>query len=88
MADKSAATYHPHANYTEWARAGDGCTCFVNPNPFTYYGAVEPGDALDADPECPKHFPHDTLEEAREAEFVRQYLGVWVREQDNDKDRK
>jgi hypothetical protein len=28
----------------------------------------------------------DTLEEAREAEFVRQYLGACVRNQDNDKE--
>lgn len=41
----------------EWLPAGGGCTCLVNPNPHTYYGAVEPGDALDPDPDCPVHFP-------------------------------
>jgi len=40
----------------EWERAGGGCTCWVNPNPYTYNGIAEPGDALEADPECPKHF--------------------------------
>lgn len=43
----------------EWLPAGDGCTCLVNPTPFTHYGAVEPGDALEPDPDCPKHFPLD-----------------------------
>jgi len=43
----------------EWERAGGGCTCWVNPNPYTYNGVAEPGDALEADPECPKHFPAD-----------------------------
>lgn len=38
-----------------WAQAGDGCTCLVNPNPYTHYGIVEPGDALDHDPGCPIH---------------------------------
>lgn len=40
-----------------WERAGDGCSCWVNPNPFTYYGIVEPGSALEPDPRCKKHFP-------------------------------
>ena len=38
-----------------WAEAGDGCLCWVNPNPYTYYGVVEPGDALQWNPECPMH---------------------------------
>lgn len=33
------------------------CTCWVNPNPFTHYGAVEPGDALEPNPDCLMHFP-------------------------------
>ena len=41
----------------EWERAGDGCTCWVNPNPFRYGSAVEPGDALAPDFDCPEHFP-------------------------------
>lgn len=40
-----------------WLPAGDGCTCLVNPRPFSHYGAVEPGDALEPDPDCPAHFP-------------------------------
>lgn len=43
-----------------WERAGDGCTCWVNPDPFTYYGTVEPGDALAPDHDCPEHFPAST----------------------------
>ena len=46
----------------DWHRAGGGCTCWVNPNPFTHYGAVEPGDALEPDPDCPGHFPSPTDE--------------------------
>jgi hypothetical protein len=42
---------------TEWMPAGGGCTCLVNPNPYTHYGIVEPGDALAPDPLCPQHFP-------------------------------
>ena len=38
-----------------WTPVGGGCTCLVNPNPVTYNGAVEPGDALEFDPECPAH---------------------------------
>lgn len=41
---------------TPWPVAGDGCICWVNPNPFTHYGAVEPGDALEPNPECQMHF--------------------------------
>lgn len=41
----------------EWLPAGGGCTCLVNPNPYTHYGIVEPGDALEPDPDCPTHFP-------------------------------
>ncbi len=53
----------------DWVPAGDGCTCLVNPNPYTHYGIVEPGDALDPDPDCPKHFPHGQ-DPADEAEWV------------------
>lgn len=45
----------------EWERAGDGCTCWVNPKPFTYYGAVEPGDALVPDNDCPEHFSKEVV---------------------------
>jgi len=47
----------------EWERAGDGCTCWVNPDPWTYYGIVEPGDALAPDPDCPDHFPRELAAE-------------------------
>ena len=57
-----------------WEKAGDGCTCSVNPNPFTHYGAIEPGDALDPDPECPKHFPTRTIEQEARAEADRRYV--------------
>lgn len=40
-----------------WVQAGDGCTCLVNPNPYTHYGIPEPGDALAPDYDCPMHFP-------------------------------
>jgi hypothetical protein len=40
-----------------WKEAGGGCKCWVNPKPFTHYGAVEPGDALEPNYECPMHFP-------------------------------
>lgn len=40
-----------------WQPAGGGCLCWVNPKPFTHYGAVEPGDALEPNPDCPVHFP-------------------------------
>ena len=39
----------------EWETAGDGCECWVNPDPWTYYGIPEPGDQLAYNPECPKH---------------------------------
>lgn len=42
---------------SDWLEAGSGCTCWVNPNPYTHYGAVEPGDALEPNPDCPLHFP-------------------------------
>lgn len=35
----------------------DLCTCHVVENPWTYYGIVEPGGALEPDPECPVHSP-------------------------------
>lgn len=43
----------------QWLPAGDGCSCLVNPNPWTYYGIPEPGGVLDPDPDCPKHFPKE-----------------------------
>ena len=33
------------------------CTCIPVENPWTYYGATEPGGALEPDPDCPVHFP-------------------------------
>jgi hypothetical protein len=47
--------------YTEWEEvwqeAGGGCKCWVNPKPFAHYGAIEPGDALEPNYECPMRFP-------------------------------
>lgn len=31
------------------------CTCFVVENPWTYHGIVEPGGAMEFNPECPVH---------------------------------
>lgn len=45
-----------------WPEAGEGCKCWVNPDPFTYFGITEPGDALSPNPECPKHFPQNVRE--------------------------
>lgn len=39
----------------EWPTAGNGCECWVNPDPWTYYGIPEPGDCLEYNPDCPKH---------------------------------
>ena len=39
------------------------CTCTPVANPWTYYGIVEPGGALEPDPDCPMHFPTDETEE-------------------------
>lgn len=33
------------------------CECWPVPNPWTYFGAVEPGGALEPNPDCPVHFP-------------------------------
>ncbi|WP_051264707.1 hypothetical protein [Nakamurella lactea] len=33
------------------------CECFPVENPWTYYGIVEPGGAMDPNPDCPVHFP-------------------------------
>lgn len=38
-----------------WPEAGGGCKCWVNPRPLTHYGIVEPGDALEFNPDCPMH---------------------------------
>jgi hypothetical protein len=35
-----------------------GCACWVNPEPWTYYGIAEPGDSLEYDPACPVHSVH------------------------------
>jgi hypothetical protein len=41
-----------------------------------------------ADKSAAAYHPYNTLEEAREAEFVRQYLGVWVRDVNDEEERK
>lgn len=33
------------------------CICHPVEDPWTYYGIVEPGGALEPDPGCPAHFP-------------------------------
>ena len=33
------------------------CTCFPVEEPWTYYGIVEPGGALEPNPDCQMHFP-------------------------------
>lgn len=63
----------------EWLPAGDGCTCLVNPNPYAHYGIVEPGDALEADPDCPVHFPAEAPD-AHEAWLSRNE--EWARDAD------
>lgn len=40
----------------------DECTCHQVENPWTYYGIVEPGGALEPNPECPLHYLHDPEE--------------------------
>ena len=68
-----------------WEKAGDGCTCSVNPNPFTHYGATEPGDALEPDPECPKHFPTRTIEQEAQAEAERRIdENAWLFRRDTE----
>ena len=32
------------------------CECFPVENPWTYYGIVEPGGAMEPNPGCPAHF--------------------------------
>lgn len=50
----------------EWQLLGEpqqpvvACTCHVVENPWTYYGIVEPGGALEPDYGCPVHFPENT----------------------------
>lgn len=39
----------------EWPIVGGGCECWVNPNPWTYYGIPEPGDCIEYNPDCPQH---------------------------------
>lgn len=39
------------------ARIGPECICWPVENPWSYYGIVEPGGALEPNPECPLHFP-------------------------------
>ncbi len=45
--------------FTAWrdARDEEKCICFPVENPWTYYGAVEPGGALEPNPDCPVYFP-------------------------------
>lgn len=37
------------------------CSCHVVENPWTFNGIVEPGGAMEPDPECPVHFPNGPL---------------------------
>lgn len=37
----------------------DECTCHYVDNPWTYYGIVEPGGAMEPNPMCPEHFPEN-----------------------------
>ena len=39
----------------KWPTVGNGCECWVNPNPWTYYGIPEPGDCIEYNPDCPEH---------------------------------
>ncbi|MFH5879786.1 hypothetical protein [Arthrobacter sp. NA-172] len=39
------------------------CTCHPVENPWTYYGAVEPGGAMEPNPDCPEHFPSAVVNE-------------------------
>lgn len=39
----------------EWPTVGGGCECWENPNPYTYNGLREPGDAFEWNPQCPQH---------------------------------
>lgn len=56
---------HDHATCTPEGEAAQEnaladaaqCTCHVVEDPWTYYGIVEPGGALEPDVECPVHFP-------------------------------
>lgn len=43
------------ANPWRVATAGNGCECWVNPDPWTYYGIPEPGDCIEYNPDCPEH---------------------------------
>jgi hypothetical protein len=40
--------------------ADAACVCHPVENPWTYYGIVEPGGALEPDYGCPVHFPENT----------------------------
>lgn len=40
------------------------CTCTAVENPWTYYGIVEPGGALEPDMDCPVHFPSERPQSA------------------------
>lgn len=37
----------------------DTCTCWVTDSKYwhVHYGAVEPGSAMEPNPDCPAHFP-------------------------------
>lgn len=39
----------------------EACTCFPVKDPWTYYGVVEPGGAMEPNPDCPVHFPKKRL---------------------------
>lgn len=42
------------------------CSCFPVPDPWAHMGAVEPGGALEPNPQCPIHFPASVLERVTE----------------------
>lgn len=41
---------------------GVECLCWPVENPWTYYGIVEPGGAMEPNPDCPEHFPASSTE--------------------------
>ena len=43
------------------------CACWPVDNPWTYYGTVEPGGALEPNPECRVHFTDQERQEIHES---------------------
>lgn len=52
---RSRASAKAAGNGCEWETVGNGCECWVNPHPWTYYGIPEPGDCIEYNPDCPEH---------------------------------